>query len=137
MARETLRRRHGNRAEDLVASRLRALGWTVLGRQVPVGRDELDIVALEPGPPAALVAVEVRSTTSSAFGLPEERVDALKVRRVYRAAAGLRAAGELPDGTRLPRLPWRVDLVTVEMRPHLATDIGGPLLRHIRAVRPD
>jgi Holliday junction resolvase-like predicted endonuclease len=109
----------------------------VLGRQVRIGRDEIDIVALDPGPPPTLVAVEVRSATSSRFGAPEERLDARKVGRIYRAARGLRTVGILPDGSRLPRLAWRIDVVLVEVRPSLAAGIGGPVVRHLRGVRPD
>ena len=137
MAGPTVRRRHGNLAEDVAARWLARAGWRILARQVLVGRDEIDIVAVDPGPPAVLVAVEVRSTSSGAFGGPEERVDHGKVRRVYRAAAALRAHGALPDGTHLPRLSLRVDLILVELRPQLAADIGGPLVRHVRAIRPD
>ncbi len=137
MATETVRQSRGNRAEGLVAARLAEAGWRVLARQVRIGRDEIDIVAVDPGPVVTLVAVEVRSATSSRFGAPEERIDARKVGRVYRAARALRAAGTLPDGSRLPRLPWRIDVVLVEMRPWRAPGIGGPLVRHLRGVRPD
>ena len=50
----------GDAAETLVAARLADAGWTVLARNVHVGRHELDLVAVDPGPPAALVIVEVR-----------------------------------------------------------------------------
>ena len=50
--------RAGDAAESLVAARLERAGWTILGRNVHVGRHELDIVAVDPGPPAALVVVE-------------------------------------------------------------------------------
>ena len=109
----------------------------MLARQVRIGRDEIDLVALDPGPPETLVAVEVRSATSGRFGAPEERLDARKVGRVYRGARALRATGTLPDESRLPLLPWRIDVVLVEMRPWLAPGIGGPLVRHLRGVRPD
>src|SRR3972149_1307137 len=42
----------GDAAERLVAERLRAAGWTILGLNVHVGRAELDIVAIDPAPPA-------------------------------------------------------------------------------------
>ena len=65
----------GDSAESLVLVRLLAAGWTVLARNVHVGRHELDLVAVDPGPPAALVVVEVRWRRSRGFGLPEETVD--------------------------------------------------------------
>lgn len=110
----TQAQRSGDTAETLVADRLAAAGWRVLGRQVRVGRDELDLVAVDPGPPGRLVAVEVRMRARRDFGLPEETFDHAKRRRLRRAVFGLVGAGGLPDGTRLPRLPAAIDLVVVE-----------------------
>ncbi len=104
----------GDAAEDAVAGRLAALGWTILGRNVHVGRAEIDIVAADPGPPPALVIVEVRWRSGRAFGLPEETVDWRKRDRLHRAGFTLVEAGVLPDGGHLPHLPLRFDLVVVE-----------------------
>ena len=89
-----------------------------------VGRYELDLVAIDPGPPAALVIVEVRWRAGRGFGLPEETVDHRKRTRVRAAAYGLLDRGTLPDGSPLPRLPLRFDLVVVE---------PGDRIRHHRA----
>lgn len=104
----------GDAAETLVAARLAAAGWIVLARNVHVGRHELDLVAVDPGPPPALVVVEVRWRAGRAFGLPEETVDHRKRVRVRAAAYGLLDRGTLPGGEPLPRLPLRFDLVVVE-----------------------
>ena len=112
-------------------------GWTVLATNVRVGRDELDVVAVEPDDGACLVFVEVRSNVDGRFGAPEESVVGGKLRRTYRAAWHLLRLGMLPDGTALPRLRWRVDVLIVEQRPNLARDVGGPLVRHLRAVAPE
>jgi putative endonuclease len=104
----------GDAAETLVASRLIRAGWAILGRNIRVGRDELDLVAVDPGPPRALVFVEVRWRASRAFGLAEETVDGRKRGRIHRAAFGLVELGRLPSGDALPRLPLRFDLVVVE-----------------------
>ena len=106
--------RSGDAAETLVADRLISAGWTILARNVHVGRHELDLVAVDPGPPRTLVALEVRWRAGRAFGLPEETVDHRKRSRVRSAAYGLLERGSLPDGSRLPRLPLRFDLVVVE-----------------------
>jgi putative endonuclease len=106
--------RSGDAAEALVAERLISAGWTILARNVHVGRHELDLVAVDPGPPAALVVVEVRWRVSRAFGLPEETVDHRKRTRVRAAAYGLLDRGTVADGSPLPRLPLRFDLVVVE-----------------------
>jgi putative endonuclease len=113
----------GDAAETLVAARLADAGWTVLARNVHVGRHELDLVAIDPGPPAALVVVEVRWRADRAFGLPEETVDHRKRVRVRSAAYGLLDRGTLPDGSPVPRLPLRFDLVVVE---------PGDRVRHYR-----
>jgi putative endonuclease len=127
-ASRTLAQRRGDAAEGLVAARLEAAGWTILGRQMRVGRHELDIIAVDPGPPGALVIVEVRARTDPRFGLPEETVDRRKVARLHAAIGRLLAAGRLPDGRPLPRLPIRLDVVAVDLAR------GGWDVRHHRAV---
>jgi putative endonuclease len=112
--RRTPEQRLGDAAEERVAEHLQACGWTVLGRNVRMGRYELDLVGLDPGPPGALVVVEVRWRAGRDFGLPEETVDHRKRTRVRAGAYGLLDRGTLPDGAPLPRLPLRFDLVVVE-----------------------
>jgi Holliday junction resolvase-like predicted endonuclease len=112
----TERQRRGAWAEGVAADHLAAHGWSVLARNVVCGKDEIDLLCVDPEPPAELVFVEVRSLRVAAFGAPEERVDAAKVSRLYRSMSALRATGRLPDGTPLPRLPVRVDLVVVDGR---------------------
>ena len=104
----------GDAAEDEVAAGLAALGWAVLGRRVRAGRSELDLVAVDPGPPRAIVVVEVRWRRSRAFGLPEETVDRRKIGHLRAGVGWLVEAGRLPDGRVLPDLPVRLDLVVVE-----------------------
>ena len=112
-ARRTSAQRAGDAAEAHVAAQLVARGWVVLGRQVRAGRSELDLVAVDPGPERCLVVVEVRWRRRRDFGLPEETL------------------GRLPDGTALPDLPVRLDLVVMEPP---AWRGGPPRLRHHRAV---
>src|SRR3954454_18636554 len=121
----------GDAAEALVAARLSAAGWIILGRNVRLGRDELDLVAVDPGPPPWLVIVEVRRRGRRDFGLAEETLDHRKRRALRRAMASLLEAGRLPDGTALPPLPLRVDLVAVDPGPD-----GEPSIRHHRGIRP-
>lgn len=117
----TMAQQAGDAAEDLVASRLRDAGWTILGRQLRVGRSEMDIVAIDPGGPT-LVIVEVRWRSRRDFGLAEETIDRRKAARLRAAAVALVARGTLPDGGRIPRLPLRIDLVVAEP--------GGRLRHH-------
>lgn len=114
----------GDAAEQCVAETLAGAGWTILGRQVHVGRAELDIVAIDPGPPAELVVVEVRWRGRRDFGLGEETVDWRKRSRLHGAAFRWVAS---TDG---PRLPLRFDLVVVEPG---RDGRGDPVIRHHRA----
>jgi Holliday junction resolvase-like predicted endonuclease len=86
----------------------------VLAKHLRVGRAELDLVAIDPGPPPALVVVEVRWRSRRDFGLPEETVDNRKRSRLHRAGFSLRETPALADGTPIPDLPLRFDLVVVE-----------------------
>lgn len=115
----TTAQRAGDDAEARVAAHLEGVGWRVLGTHIRVGRAELDLVAADPGPPAALVIVEVRWRSRRDFGLPEETVDGRKRARLHRGGYALREIGQLPDGTPLPVLPVRFDLVVVEPSDHL------------------
>ena len=106
--------RLGDAAEETVAADLAARGWQIVGRNVRIERYELDVVAVDPGPPPALVMVEVRWRASRGFGLPEETVDHRKRTRLRAAAYGLLDRGTFADGTSLPSLPLRFDLVVLE-----------------------
>jgi putative endonuclease len=123
-AQRTAAQRTGDAAEDLVADRLVGAGWTILGRKVRVGRGELDIVAIEGGPPPELVILEVRWRGRRDFGLAEESLDHRK-RAHLRASIGRLIANGLPGGIALPAHPIRVDLVVVE---------PGQRIRHHRHV---
>ena len=127
--RRTPAQRAGDAAELLVATRLGHIGWIVLARNVHIGRHELDLVAIDPGPPAALVVIEVRWRASRAFGLPEETVDHRKRTRVRTAAYGLIDRGAFSGGEPLPHLPLRFDLVVVE--PGVGS--APPRIRHHRS----
>ncbi|HYK95939.1 MAG TPA: YraN family protein [Candidatus Dormibacteraeota bacterium] len=111
----TAAQRTGDAAEARVAEHLASLGWRILGTHIRVGRAELDLVAVDPGPPGGcLVVVEVRWRASRAFGLPEETVDGRKRARLHQAGFVLRERGMLPDGSAIPNLAVRFDLVVVE-----------------------
>jgi putative endonuclease len=127
----TERQRAGDEAESVVATRLTAAGWRIVARNVRVGRAEIDILAVDPAAGGALVAVEVRWRGRRDFGLAEETVDAPKRRRLWTAAATLVGAGRLPDGTLLPCLPLRLDVVAVEPD---ARAPEGIRVRHHRAL---
>jgi Holliday junction resolvase-like predicted endonuclease len=98
-----------------------------------VGRAELDLVALDPAPPAEIVVVEVRARGRRDFGLPEETLDHAKRRTLRHAIATLRDRGRLGEATPLPPRPIRFDLVALEApAPHRPD--APRRLRHYRAV---
>ena len=123
----------GAAAEDAAAAHLAAEGWTIIARNLRVGQDEVDIVALEPGRRPMLVIVEVRSRSSPGFGSALESVDGRKVARLYRAALALRREGYPgfdPGRSMLPG--WRVDLLAMKaVRPSAWT-----VETHLRGLAP-
>lgn len=123
----TDRQKAGDAAEVLVAERLVARGWLILARNIHAGRSELDIVAVDPGPPARLVVVEVRWRRSRRFGLPEETFDYRKRAHLRAGVGRLLTCGRLPDGADLPRLPISLDLAVVE-----PGEPGRPVVRLYR-----
>ena len=104
-----------------MADRLVAVGWSIVARQVRVGRAEIDLIAIDPGPPRTLVIVEVRWRARRDYGLAEETVDHAKRTRLRHAAFQL--LHEARPGPPLPKLPVRFDLVVVE---------PGGVIRHHR-----
>lgn len=127
----TVAQRIGDAGEDVAVERLALAGWTILARNVRLARDELDIVAVDPGPPATLVVVEVRRRGRRDFGVAEESLDHRKRAALRRGIGRLLETGLLPDGRLLPVLPLRVDLVAIDV----GTD-GRPSFRHHRGIRP-
>lgn len=124
----TIRQRRGAKAEDLAVEWLVDKGWRLVARNVKIGRDEIDIVAIDEGPPPELACVEVRSARSAKFGSPEERVDRRKVANMYRAARAFsrsQEAHELGVGA----LKVRVDLIVIDLR-------DKPRLRQLKGLEP-
>src|SRR6476620_1224449 len=108
-------RRIGDAAERLVGNRLEAQGWNVLARNLRIGRDEVALLAVDPGPPRALVVVEVRRRNRRDFGLAEATLDYRKRTALLRAVGTLLERGTRPDGAPRPHLPLRVDLVALDV----------------------
>jgi putative endonuclease len=73
----------GARGEALVAAHLEQLGFTIVARNVRVGRLELDLIARRG---ALLVVCEVRTRSSRDFVDPILTIDHKKVERVRTAA---------------------------------------------------
>lgn len=69
----------GKQGEDIACKLLSLHGYKVLGRNLRLGRAEVDVLAMNEG---ELVLVEVKTRTSTAFGFPEEHVSDRK-RELY------------------------------------------------------
>lgn len=72
----------GQEGEEAVAAYLLDAGYRILHRNWRSGHKELDIVATEGN---ELVVVEVKSRKDTLFALPEDAVDARKIRRIVAA----------------------------------------------------
>lgn len=73
----------GQRGERLAEKHLKRLGYKILERNLRVGRNEIDLLALDGD---TLVFVEVRSRTSRAPVSPEESVGPGKQAHLRKAA---------------------------------------------------
>ena len=115
------RQRFGRAAEEAAALHLTHSGWRLLGRNVRIGRGELDIVARR-GPVLAFVEVKGRRTTTC--GAPEDAVGPRKRRQVARLAELWLAAR-----------PWALRGVTDVRFDVIAVDAGvSPMrVRHLPA----
>jgi putative endonuclease len=101
----------GKWGEDVAAQFLLDKGYEILARNVRSVYGELDIIARCGG---TVVFVEVKTRTSSSFGLPEIAVGARKIQHLLNSA---QAFMQLYPG---PEQAWRVDVIAVEGHP------GGP-----------
>ena len=115
------RQQLGRSSEEAAARHLVAHGWTLLGRNVRIGRGELDLIARR-GP--VLAFVEVKARRSVACGAPEDAVDARKRRQVARLAELWLAAR-----------PWALRGVSDVRFDVVAVDAAAqpPVVRHLPA----
>ena len=79
----TGRQRFGRESERLACEYLQSRGYVIEARNVRYPSGEIDVVATD-GP--ALCFIEVRSTTSDAWGGPLSSVNARKCRQIISAA---------------------------------------------------
>jgi putative endonuclease len=122
------RQRTGTEGETAAVGYLIGHGWRVVARNIHLDGVEVDILAVDPGPPSTLVVVEVRSQRSDKYGSPESKVNRSKVARLYRALAAVRNG----DGVAADIYPRsvRVDLIVVDLRR------GREDVRHLPALEP-
>lgn len=113
------RQQFGRAAEEAAAQQLARDGWTLLGRNVRIGRGELDLIARRGG---VLAFVEVKARHTAEYGSPEDAVDGRKRRKVARLA-------ELWLSVR----PWALRGVSDVRFDVIAVDATGdpPVVRHL------
>lgn len=112
----------GRRAEEAAAAHLEASGFSVLGRNVRVGRLEIDLIVRD-GP--VIVVVEVRTRGGGAWVRALDSVDHGKRTRVRRAGEALWRRRYKSDRT-LERM--RFDIVSVTF-----DDEGRATCEHVTA----
>jgi putative endonuclease len=69
----------GISGEALAEDHLRGLGYEIVGRDIRTPLGQLDMVAVDG---RTLVFVEVKTRAGRGFGLPQEAVDARKIRKL-------------------------------------------------------
>ncbi len=69
----------GVSGEGLAEDHLRGLGYQIVGRDVRTPLGQLDLVAMDG---KTLVFVEVKTRAGHGYGLPQESVDAKKIRKL-------------------------------------------------------
>ena len=98
----------GKKGEDLAIVQLRALKYKILERNFRCSLGEIDIIAREKD---TLVFVEVKTRRTKDFGGPAAAVNARKQRQLSRVAL------TYLNMKKLPQIPARFDVVSVELIP--------------------
>lgn len=105
----------GSDGEELAASYLETKGYTIIDRNYYFERAEVDIVALDEA--SCIVFVEVKKRSTTAFGKPEEFINAQKVENLYKAAEAWIYERKM-DG-----YPARFDVIAIVQQQNQAPDI--------------
>ncbi|MDI1482162.1 YraN family protein [Polyangium sp. y55x31] len=116
------RHRAGARAEDAAADHFVRMGCTILGRNVRVGRAEIDLLVRDG---VVIVVVEVRTRGPRSYQRALDSIDARKRARL-RAAGQTLWTSKFARDERIERM--RFDAVAVAFTPD-----GDPLVEHIKA----
>jgi putative endonuclease len=102
----------GERAEAIAAAELERRGFQIIGRNVRIGRLEIDVIGRRG---TLVVFCEVRARTSDRVAAPWESIDRRKIERLRRAALGwLTQQGQ--------RYDVRFDVASIVLGPPLKVD---------------
>jgi len=97
-------RKIGDKGEQIAADYLEDNGYQLLDKNFITRYGELDLVAVDTG---TVVFVEVKTRTSTTFGLPESSVTPTKMARIQNAGLlWLQAHPEAPGD-------WRIDVIAI------------------------
>jgi putative endonuclease len=108
----------GRVGEDVASEWLRKRGYTILQRNLSIGDDEADLIALDPDR-TTIVIVEVK-TRHDVQAIPEQSITPTKQFRLNRFASALQKRAAYRDR------PLRFDAIAIVL-PHQ----GEPIVRHI------
>lgn len=95
----------GKEGEEEAVQFLLRKGYSILHRNWRSGKKELDIVATDPLQ-QTLIVVEVKTRRNTLYGLPEEAINGIKIRRIISSTDAYLRKFRLD-------LPVRFDLITV------------------------
>ncbi len=112
----------GKRGEKLALRYLKKKGWRCVGKNIRIGNDELDILAVS-SDDKTLAIVEVRSTTQN-NRMPEHTIGWKK------RSAMLRVAKQMKYEAAKNRCTLRVDVITVRLSG------PEPIIEHFENVLP-
>jgi len=106
---EDTRKVLGARGEDLAVRYLKKKGYKVIERNYRCQWGEIDLVAREGD---TLVFVEIKSRSSSGFGLPQDAVNRFKQNKLIEVARAYVAERRLTED-----ITMRFDVVAVQLTP--------------------
>lgn len=74
----------GRKGEDIAVEYLKSKGYNILDRNFICRQGEIDVIALDKN---YIVFIEIKSRTSTEYGLPSEAVTEQKLKHILKSAA--------------------------------------------------
>ena len=106
---EDTTRARGIRGEALAVTYLKKKGYKIIERNYRCQWGEIDLIARDG---KTLIFVEIKSRSSSGFGLPQDAVDRFKQEKLIQAARAYMAEHHVQE-----TIPARFDVVAVQLTP--------------------
>ena len=106
---EDTTRARGIRGEALAVTYLKKKGYKIIERNYRCQWGEIDLIARDG---KTLIFVEIKSRSSSDFGLPQDAVDRFKQEKLIQAAKAYLAEHHVQEN-----IPARFDVVAVRLTP--------------------